>query len=123
MGSRVQKVSTPLKGTKGFTVLRGGGGQKVSDTRFSHYVAPPPLPLINDQSLKTSVSVFPHNIDTFENILPVTCPKNTTMRLCRHLHMQHETDIDRILAYFCITSYRKFLIRQAMYSQEIFPHF
>ena len=28
----------------------GGGGQNVSDPRFSHFVAPP-LPVINDQSL------------------------------------------------------------------------
>ena len=26
--------------------------QKVSDPRFSHFVAPPPLPVINDQSLR-----------------------------------------------------------------------
>ena len=31
----------------------GGGAQKVSDPRFSHFVAPPPLPVINDQSLTT----------------------------------------------------------------------
>ena len=36
---------------KSFTVLSGGGGaQKVSDPRFSHFVAPR-LPVINDQSL------------------------------------------------------------------------
>ena len=31
--------------------LEGGGAQKVSDPRFSHFVAPPPLPVISDQSL------------------------------------------------------------------------
>ena len=36
---------------KFYPVLRGGGAQKVSDPRFSHFVAPPPLPVINDQSL------------------------------------------------------------------------
>ena len=35
---------------KDFTLSRGGGGgvKKVSDLRFSHFVAP--LPVINDQS-------------------------------------------------------------------------
>ena len=32
-------------------VIWGGGAQKVSDLRFSHFVAPPPFPVINDQSL------------------------------------------------------------------------
>ena len=49
-----QKVSTHLRGHKGFTlhVTRGGGGseQKVSDTQFSH-CSSIPLPVINDQSL------------------------------------------------------------------------
>ena len=37
---------------KSFTLSLGGGGaQKVLDPRFSHFVAPPPLPVINDQSL------------------------------------------------------------------------
>ena len=31
--------------------LEGGGAQKVSNPRFSHFVAPP-VPIINDQSLK-----------------------------------------------------------------------
>ena len=48
------KVSTLLKGgrNKFYPVLRGGGAQKVSDSRFSRFAAPPPLPVINDQSLK-----------------------------------------------------------------------
>ena len=29
----------------------GGGAQTVLDPQFSHFVAPPPLPVINDQSL------------------------------------------------------------------------
>ena len=35
--------------------LEGGGGQKLSDPRFSDFVAPPPppLPVINDQSLNS----------------------------------------------------------------------
>ena len=41
-GGGAQKVVPCLKG--------GGGVQKVSDPRFSHFVAPP-LPVINDQSL------------------------------------------------------------------------
>ena len=35
--------------------LDGGGAQKVSDPRFSHFVAPP-LPVINDQSLNEAYS-------------------------------------------------------------------
>ena len=51
-GWGMQKVSTLEKGgggagTETLTLLRGGA-QKVSDPRFSHFVA---LPLINDQSL------------------------------------------------------------------------
>ena len=34
---------------KFYPVFTGGGGQKVSDLRFSHFVAP--LPIINDQFL------------------------------------------------------------------------
>ena len=36
-----------------YPVLRGRGQQNVSDPRFSYFVAlpPPPLPVINDQSL------------------------------------------------------------------------
>ena len=45
-GGGGQKVSTPLKGegTKSFTLSQweGGGGAKVSDSRFSHFVGPPP---------------------------------------------------------------------------------
>ena len=50
----VTKSSHSLKGgaQKVLPCLEGGGGaQKVSDPRFSHFVAPP-LPVINDQSLK-----------------------------------------------------------------------
>ena len=32
-----------------------GGRKKVSDPRFSHFVAPPPLPIINDQSINEEV--------------------------------------------------------------------
>ena len=42
-GGGVQKVLPCLK--------VGGGGGKVSDSRFSHFVVPRPLPVINDQSL------------------------------------------------------------------------
>ena len=50
----------PQKGgrrKKFYPVLRGGA-QKVSDPRFSHVVAPPPLPIINDQSLNGTNHVF-----------------------------------------------------------------
>ena len=42
-----------MGGANSFTLSGGGGGgsQKVSDPRFSHYVAHP-LPVINDQSLR-----------------------------------------------------------------------
>ena len=33
------------------------GAQKVSDPQFSHFVAPPPLPVINDQSLTQEILV------------------------------------------------------------------
>ena len=50
--------------------LEGGGGAKVSDTRSSHFVAPPPLPVINDQSLRLDHvqirSTFIHNIDSID---------------------------------------------------------
>ena len=50
----MQRVSTLYKGGGAQKVLpcleQGGGGQKVSDPQFSHFVAPP-LPVINDQSL------------------------------------------------------------------------
>ena len=51
-GSGGAKSFHPLKGgghNKLYPVLKGGGGQKVSDLRFSHFVAS--LPVINDQSL------------------------------------------------------------------------
>ena len=57
-----------------FTVLRGGA-QKVSDPRFSHFVAPP-LPVINDQSLNHIVlrdagtGVWP----PYESPRPTTSP-------------------------------------------------
>ena len=38
---------------KFYSVL-GGGAQTVSDPRFSHFVAP--LPIINDQSLRSGIS-------------------------------------------------------------------
>ena len=41
-------------GGKSFSHAEGGGAQKVSDPRFSHFVAPP-LPVINDQSLNINV--------------------------------------------------------------------
>ena len=52
--------------------LEGGGAQKVSDLRFSHFV-PPPLPVINYQSLtrikKHVLSISPShvtvNVDIF----------------------------------------------------------
>ena len=34
----------------------GAGTQNVSDPRFSHFVAPPPLPIIDDQSLSSKKS-------------------------------------------------------------------
>ena len=40
-------------GTKSFT-LSWGRAQKVLDPRFSHFVAPPSLPVINDQSLNST---------------------------------------------------------------------
>ena len=44
--------------------LEGGGAQKVSDSRFSYFVAPP-LPVINDQSLRGGIRI---------NLLQPLCP-------------------------------------------------
>ena len=50
-----KKIPPFKRGTQQVLPCLGGGGraQRVSDTRFSHFVAPPPhpLPVINDQSL------------------------------------------------------------------------
>ena len=35
----------------GLPYLQGGGKQNVSGPQFSHFAPPPPLPVINDQSL------------------------------------------------------------------------
>ena len=54
-GGGGQNVST-LKGRrKKITLSRGGWAQKVSNPQCSHFVAPP-LPLINDQSLRPVLS-------------------------------------------------------------------
>ena len=39
---------------KCYPVLSGGGAQKVLDPQCPHFVAPPPLPIMNDQSLHLS---------------------------------------------------------------------
>ena len=38
------------RGTSRFTLSQGGGIQNVSDLRFSHFVAPPPSPLLMTSS-------------------------------------------------------------------------
>ena len=53
MGVRsAKRVGGGGRARKVLPCLERGGAQKVLDPLFSHFVAPPPLPLVNDPSLK-----------------------------------------------------------------------